>query len=152
MLILARDKLEIEKLNTVLKKGYRGRNDFMEGKTPLIDDSTFTELEEIMEDGEGMLELIDSFLEDGAVLVNNIAESYQKNNVEEFQRQAHTLKGSSANLGLTALWELCKMLDRAGKAGNLPAASQMEQLQQIYQNTVSVLKQKRSEYASEISD
>jgi len=121
----------------------------MAGNTPLINDSIFTELEAIMEDGEGMLELIDSFLEDGAVLVNNIAESYQKNNVEELKRQVHTLKGSSANLGLTALWDLCKTIDQAGKAGNLPASSQMKQLQQIYQNTVSALEEKRSEYASE---
>lgn len=121
----------------------------MAGNTPLINDSIFTELEAIMEDGEGMLELIDSFLEDGAILVNNIVESYQKNNVEELKRQVHTLKGSSANLGLTALWDLCKTIDQAGKAGNLPASSQMKQLQQIYQNTVSALEEKRSEYASE---
>ena len=119
----------------------------MEEKTPLIDESTFTELEEIMEDEEGMLELIDSFLEDGEVVVNKITKSYQESDVEECKRQAHTLKGSSANLGLTALGNLCKTLDRAGKAGNLPSSSQIKQLHQIYQETVSALKEKRNKYA-----
>ncbi|AFZ43253.1 multi-sensor hybrid histidine kinase [Halothece sp. PCC 7418] len=115
---------------------------------PLIDEQIFCNLEEIMDDHEEMLELIDSFLEDSEALMSAIAQAYQNHNIQQLQQQAHALKGSSANLGLSALSEVCREIDRHGKAQQLPSASLMEQLQTTYQETAVALQTKRNHHDS----
>jgi len=103
-------------------------------------------LEKIMVHGERMLELIDSFLEEGQDSISAIAQAYQNQDLEKFQRQVHTLKGTSLNLGLPKLSHVCRKLDLYGKAEQLPPESLMEELQSVYRSTVATLVELRNQY------
>lgn len=146
--------VKMEELSLALKSAYEQGSGSFESdhheEEVLIDQATFQELEAIMGDekAEGMLELIDSFLEDGEVLVSAIAQANTQENVQQLQAQAHTLKGTSSNLGLTALFERCQQIDHLAKAGNVVSSSLIEGLQQTYQKTVIALQQARQKYAS----
>lgn len=116
-------------------------------KTPLIDEKEFQELSAaIGDDAEGMLELIDTFLEDAEALVSAIAQANQEEDIQQLQHQAHTLKGTSGNLGLTALYEVCQDIDHLAKQENLASAELIQQLETTYQDTVSALKQQCQKY------
>lgn len=48
-------------------------------------------------------ELIEMYLEDAKELIHKIEEAYVQQNFENLRRYAHTLKGSSANIGADAM-------------------------------------------------
>ncbi|MHA2429211.1 MAG: Hpt domain-containing protein [Candidatus Hermodarchaeia archaeon] len=67
-------------------------------------------------DMEFVKELIDAYLDDSPVLINEMKTALQDNDAATFRRAAHTLKSSSASLGVLALSEISKELEQIGKA------------------------------------
>jgi len=144
--------VKIEQLIAVLQQAYEQSKTAQSSAhepplaTALIDKQILHHLEKIMVHGERMLELIDSFLEEGQDSISAIAQAYQNQDLEKFQRQVHTLKGTSLNLGLPKLSHVCRKLDLYGKAEQLPPESLMEELQSVYRSTVATLVELRNQY------
>jgi len=144
--------IKIEQLIAVLQQAYEQSKTAQSSlherplATALIDEQMLHHLEKIMVYGERMLELIDSFLEDGKRSISAIAQAYQNQDLEQLQRQAHTLKGTSLNLGLPRLSDVCRKLDLCSKAKQLPPESLMEELQNTYRSTVAALVELRNQY------
>ncbi|WBA81865.1 response regulator [Endozoicomonas sp. GU-1] len=88
---------------------------------PLIDQSVFSALQELME--EEFPVLINSYLEDAPKLMADIKFSSKDADREVLVRAAHTLKSSSNNLGATQLAMIAADIEKEGKASQLAEAS-----------------------------
>ena len=76
------------------------------------------------EDAPDLLaELLPLFFEDAGLLLDSLQEAVVDENAEAIQQAAHTLKGSSANLGMTRLSSLCLELETIGRKGDLAGAN-----------------------------
>ncbi|MFN6193215.1 MAG: Hpt domain-containing protein [Planctomycetota bacterium] len=82
---------------------------------PVLDMSVVEELLAIADDGdpELILDLIQMFLDDGPSKVQAVVEGVQSGNFDRAERAAHSLKGSSGNLGAVVLSEICEKLQVA---------------------------------------
>lgn len=67
-------------------------------------------------------ELIELYLESGAGLIRSIGSAVISGDMDALRRGAHTLKGSSANLGAVGIFDCARRLERDGRKGNLRAA------------------------------
>ncbi len=106
-----------------------------------IDLDVINELKEIM--GDDFDELISIFISDGQTQIENLKLSIQSSNVEDTRRFAHTLKGSSANLGLNALSESCMTLERNAAEGLPEDASELlENIINRYNTAKEILTEK----------
>ena len=65
------------------------------------------------------IELIDLYCESSRTLVAQLRTATDTDDVAAFRSRVHALKGSSASLGVQALWRLCDELDQQGRAGTL---------------------------------
>ena len=101
-----------------------------------IDLDTLNELKEIMEDDFD--ELLSVFISDGQSQIDNLRLAINSSNTADTRRSAHTLKGSSANLGLHSLSESCQLLEYKAAEDSLEGATEL--LQQIISNYEAVKK------------
>jgi len=76
-------------------------------------------------------QVIRLYLTSAHELLNQLRTGLQANDKDAVRVAAHTLKSSSANLGATALADMCKQLEHAARAGalgpHLPSITQVEQ-------------------------
>ena len=63
----------------------------------------------------------------------------EKNNLTEAKNNAHTIKGTAGNLGLSALFETATALDTALKQGD-DVRPLFEEFQTIYKDTMAEIK------------
>ena len=82
---------------------------------PVLDMSVVEELLSITDDGdpELLLDLVPMFLEDGPIKVRAVIEGVAEGDYEKAERAAHSLKGSSGNLGARQLQNICEQLQIA---------------------------------------
>jgi HPt (histidine-containing phosphotransfer) domain-containing protein len=97
------------------------------------------------EDDPGLFaEIIDLFLEDSARLMEELDAAYRNDDALQFERTAHTLKSSSANLGALAFAETCAQLEQCGRGGDLAyIESTMETIRDAYTGVVRALESLR---------
>lgn len=88
---------------------------------PPVDFSVLEEFQTMMgDDGDEIVqELVAIFLEDTPDLLAKMRQGAEARDVEQIWRTAHTLKSSSANLGVMELSSLCREIEMLGKAGML---------------------------------
>jgi HPt (histidine-containing phosphotransfer) domain-containing protein len=104
----------------------------------IIDIDVLNELKEIMEDDFD--ELISIFISDGQVQIDNLKKAIDSSNVDDARRIAHTLKGSSANLGVLDLSETCKQLEHKAAEGSLENANELlEKIISFFNETKKIL-------------
>ena len=85
-----------------------------------LDPAAFAHLLEITgDDLEFVDELIDTYLDDGAVQLDAMRSAAEASDVAALVRPAHSLKSSSANVGAMALAETCRSLEADGRAGTV---------------------------------
>jgi len=72
-----------------------------------------------------LTELIDLFLKEAAVLMEKLRDSDAAQDAQGFERAAHTLKGSSGNLGAQAMARLCADLQMIGRAADWKRAAEI---------------------------
>jgi HPt (histidine-containing phosphotransfer) domain-containing protein len=70
-------------------------------------------------DAEFVNELIEAYLDDSPNLIDEMETALEQKDPATFRRAAHTLKSSSASLGVAGLSELSKELEMIGKSGDL---------------------------------
>lgn len=85
-----------------------------------IDMSLVDELRELMEDDFDIL--LRTFVSDSETKFNALADAIAAGEAEDLRRTAHSLKGSSSNLGAIHLSELCFELEKMGRDDNLTSA------------------------------
>lgn len=74
-------------------------------------------------DPEFIAELIDTYLADAPVQVEELRNALSAGDVEAMVRPAHTLKSSSESLGALGLAERCRLLERAAREGSVDGGS-----------------------------
>ena len=79
--------------------------------------TTLNELKEMLE--EGLDELLDEYLIDTPSQLAQLREAVEAGDINAIASVAHTLKGSSGNLGINAVYLLCQELEQEAKAGEL---------------------------------
>jgi len=102
----------------------------------LIDTDTLNELKEIM--GSDFDELISIFISDGNTQIENLRLAIDASNSSDIRRIAHTLKGSSANIGVSTLSESCRVLEYKAAEDSLEDAQEL--LDKIISNFEAVKK------------
>jgi HPt (histidine-containing phosphotransfer) domain-containing protein len=65
------------------------------------------------------------YLEDAPCQIEVLKEALQKRDPETLQRQAHTLKGASANVGALRIQETALRMEEAGGKGDLEKAAHL---------------------------
>lgn len=90
-----------------------------------IDFDTLNELKEIMEDDFNIL--VSVFISDGKNQIDALKLAINSSNAEDIRRITHTLKGSSLNLGVQHLSELCKILEHNAAENKLDDANELVQ-------------------------
>jgi HPt (histidine-containing phosphotransfer) domain-containing protein len=87
----------------------------------VIDLSIIEELKEFSDD-EGtsiVCEALNLYLEDSPIQVKGLIEGLKKNDLEQVERNAHSLRGSSATLGGVRLAKLCESLEQMSRQHTL---------------------------------
>jgi PAS domain S-box-containing protein len=111
--------------------------------TAIVDATAFQQLREMLNQDEMLVEVVDRFLEEMPILLQVLTEALAEGKAELLQRNAHTLKSTSAMLGAKHLSQLCKELEAisiAACSANAPnnslatAVAMVSQLQSEYEN------------------
>lgn len=96
---------------------------------PVIDPQAIENLRALNPDDndEFLREIAGIFLEDTPLRIAELEQSLAANDVSKFTRAAHSIKGSSANLGAMALRAVAEVLEhQARKDGLVGVASQID--------------------------
>ena len=86
---------------------------------PILKQSVIDELLFLGED-EGpafLTSVLEQFLQDAPTHVDRIQQAYHQQNPETLMKVAHTLKGSSRNIGANRLGDTCYQLEQKGRSG-----------------------------------
>ncbi|MFC3609034.1 Hpt domain-containing protein [Stutzerimonas tarimensis] len=88
-----------------------------------LDQSTLRALREIMLEGFPLL--LKTYLDDSETRLLALRQASASGEAEALRRTAHSLKGSSSNLGAVRLVHLCQLLEDLGRSGQLAAAAEL---------------------------
>ncbi len=80
-----------------------------------VDIEALRELKEIMEDQ--FVTLVETFLEDSATRMNEIEAAIAAGDADGLRSAAHSLKGSSSNLGISSMADVLFKLESMGRDG-----------------------------------
>jgi PAS domain S-box-containing protein len=84
-----------------------------------------SELEAAVDDPTFVRELISTFLKDAPGLVGELRSSFERGDLEELRRAAHTLKSNGRTFGATRLAALSEELELSTKTGTLAGAVEL---------------------------
>ncbi len=70
-------------------------------------------------------QLVELFLDDAAPRLATLAQTLAQGDARALERQAHSLKGSSVNLGARQMARLCEQLEALGRSGELRRAPEV---------------------------
>ncbi len=117
----------------------------------MLDMSVVEELLSFSDDGdpELLLDLIQMFLEDGPQKVRAVVDAVGTGDFEAAERAAHSLKGSSGNLGARLLQHTCEALQQSTRHHRLDESRRLApQLQQRFAEAEVALRQVLTSYQS----
>lgn len=104
---------------------------------PLIDTQQFESLCQLAAgDNDFIASVIDAFLPQLERIPGEVREALAGGDEEDVARLAHSLKGSSANVGAQDVSEICRNLEKAARGGDLSAAGALaDQLEEVARET-----------------
>ncbi len=116
-----------------------------------VDFSVLTSFEEAQCEGEPdlIVELIDLYLADVLQHLSAMKDCVLNGDQNSLSRSAHTLKGSSANLGIKSIALLCEELEQSGSGGSAQKSDIINRLEQAFARVRSLLlaeRQKRIQF------
>jgi HPt (histidine-containing phosphotransfer) domain-containing protein len=104
-----------------------------------IDTDTLNMLKEVMEDG--FENLLNTFISDSKGRIEDLRQAISVGDDDGVRRAAHSLKGSSGNLGANPLAALCLSVESRGKDGDLSGLeTELEKIEQEYQQVAAIMK------------
>lgn len=87
---------------------------------PIIDQEAIENLRALNpEDDSFLREIVGIFLEDTPARIAELKDSFARSDVAAFSRAAHSIKGSSSNLGASRLRKAAETLEHESKKGGL---------------------------------
>jgi HPt (histidine-containing phosphotransfer) domain-containing protein len=104
----------------------------------IIDLNTFNTLRETT-GAQFVSELIDTFLEDSPLQINQMKKALSSFDCDSFRRAAHTLKSNAATFGALQLAGLARELEGMGRENNLEIGNRLETLEEAFQKAKSQL-------------
>ncbi|GLS27697.1 Hpt domain-containing protein [Marinibactrum halimedae] len=103
-----------------------------------LDESVIDTLREIM--GQEFNDLIQAYRIDCQTRISALKQELSEDNCDGVRRAAHSLKGSSGNVGASHMQELCLALETSAKNEDLSSAPEMiANIESEYQNIESDL-------------
>lgn len=103
-----------------------------------LDEALFEELRDILEDEFPVL--ISTYIHDSGLRVNDLRAAMTLGDADAVRKAAHSLKGSSANLGLVYLANLCRIVEDEARAGKAEQEAYMVQIQQEQERSAGLLR------------
>ncbi|MEP7329345.1 MAG: Hpt domain-containing protein [Betaproteobacteria bacterium] len=91
--------------------------------TPTIDQAVLDELK-VTTGAEFAMELVDTFLEEAPIMLQDLEASMAASDADRFRRAAHSLKSNSNTFGATALATEARRLELAGLASVIAGGAQ----------------------------
>lgn len=115
---------------------------------PVLQESSILELLTLGGEGasELIVELVDLYLEDSVVRVNEARDGFQASDAEQVSRAVHALKSSSANMGALELSQLCANLESIGTSEEL-TPDLLSKLESMHAEVEVALRELRASYA-----
>ena len=94
---------------------------------PVIDPLVIEHLRQLTVKGEPdvLAEVLELFLQDVPRRIAKLRAAYDAGDAVEVYRTAHSLKGSTGNIGARMLFDVCRQLDDKARTGNLAEAAQL---------------------------
>jgi HPt (histidine-containing phosphotransfer) domain-containing protein len=90
---------------------------------------------------EFLREVVNMFLQQAPVIVNEIYQYCKEKRYEEMGHAAHKLKGSSVNLGAVALGEICRDVEISGRENKGPDCEELlEKMRSVFDQTALELR------------
>lgn len=115
----------------------------------VLDQAVLDELLSFADDGdpELLLDLIQMFLDDSPSKVAAVQEGLDNGDFDKAERAAHSLKGSSGNLGARFVQDVCEQLQLSTRSHKLEESKQLApQLVEHYAAAEQALKQVLAQY------
>jgi HPt (histidine-containing phosphotransfer) domain-containing protein len=140
--------IRIEEIENVINRwGYnissteKIRSD--KSKDVILDLEKIESLRKIGREDKGfLLELIGMFLEQAPYYIAQIQEHTNESRFDKLEVVAHTLKGTSANIGARKLMQICEQIEKVAKRSDASRInSLMEDLNTIYNTTARSMKE-----------
>ncbi|MBN2279164.1 MAG: response regulator [Candidatus Marinimicrobia bacterium] len=109
-------------------------------KTNIFNPKTL--LERIDDDYELMNILLKEYMAQGQKLISNISNALEKEDMETLRIEAHSLKGSSSNIDLPDVRDLCQIIEDAGKNKDPDLArKKLPVLNELFRATINMIKE-----------
>ncbi|MCW8196492.1 Hpt domain-containing protein [Proteobacteria bacterium 005FR1] len=106
-----------------------------------LDGATLDMLQEVLEDG--FAGLLETFIVDSRQKIDTLKIALDHADADLIRRNAHSLKGSSSNLGAVGLVEITQRMEEQARAENLAGLnSLLKQLDSEFQAVESIMRQK----------
>jgi histidine phosphotransfer protein HptB len=83
-------------------------------------------------DEDEFVELVRLFIQTCTSDAQKLLKAIEQENIEESVKSAHTIKGSSGNMGFTEIYEVAKNVEQNAREGNLEGA----------ENAIRIIKEK----------
>jgi len=117
---------------------------------PPIDPVAFANLVEMTGGDYAFIDdLVDTYLEEGDGLVDELRVAGFNGIVADLVRPAHTLKSSSQNIGATGLADSCRGLEEAARGGSVPdARERVTEIATAYDTVRVALLEERAQRAA----
>ena len=112
---------------------------------PYVDEKVMDEFKKYMgDDGDSMeKELITLYLTNTPKAINLIGQDMKTGDIESLKAHVHSLKGSSAQLGVTGIATLCRNIEDAILEGKFVEIEPIfDRLEEIYPQVESIFKNK----------
>ena len=111
---------------------------------PTIDPPTFEALQETA-GAEFVVELVDTFLAEAPLMLDDLRDSLAAHDADRFRRAAHSLKSNSNTFGARTLGAMARDLELAGWTRRSPPAAQpLDALAQEYARVAAALTELRN--------
>ena len=153
--------IQIQELMAILKKHfsqathtntYASSLDIATTSEQVLDRSALKVLEDTLAEEAGLLisELIDTYLMDTPNRLDKLQLALDQNDTKNARNLAHTLKSSSAVLGLNQFSNLCEALEIAGKQENIAEMPQIfSQITSHFKNVKTALRDLQTDLSKE---
>jgi HPt (histidine-containing phosphotransfer) domain-containing protein len=117
----------------------------VKGEAYLLDHEILQSVRDLRTPGEPdpLVELIDLFLQDTPPRITKILDAFKAGDAAALERAAHSLKGSSSNLGANHLASACFEVMNIAKTGKLPEAAAVAKVLSEFERLKPALEKER---------
>lgn len=95
--------------------------------------------------GDTYRELLEAYLDDSPKKLDQMQSSFRELDFESLANAAHTMKGSSGNMGAQKLSEVCAEIERLARSNSTDGLEEMiREVDLVYQDVKKILEQEMS--------